>query len=225
VNASVELFSWVHGARYYVDVHRRAVGLVEPDHRPAGRRWLDVGCGRGLVARLAAERGFEVVGIDRDAAMVARAEAMHRRVPSLRFQTGELDDVRPHSASVVSAASLLCVLDDPTDGLIRLWNAVEPGGSLLVVETTPKMTARYALTHLPRLPAGRRTSLLLWAAARTAAVDPTAFDRLPAANRSTVPLLAGMVAATVIARPATEVPRVGGRSRARRESLPTGFQR
>lgn len=55
--------------------------------RPA--RLLDLGCGTGEHARFLAERGFEVVGVDRSPAMIE--QALEAPCPAgLRFVTGDL---------------------------------------------------------------------------------------------------------------------------------------
>ena len=49
-----------------------------------GDRILDVACGTGIVARIAADRvgagGFQFVGLDRDPAMLAVAERLHHDI-------------------------------------------------------------------------------------------------------------------------------------------------
>jgi SAM-dependent methyltransferase len=206
---SARLFSWIQGAAFYADLHAEAVhGLPFGD----GRTWLDVGTGPGLVARLASERGYRTLGIDRDPAMVSVARA-HAHSGVCRFEVGELGgrlDVgqlapgtaeRP-SADVVSAASLLFVLPNPREGLAQLWACVRPGGTLLIVETTEHMTPLRARAIAPELRPGRRSALALWARARSGrALDPALFDQLDASTRSVRPLLHGLVQAWTFEKP------------------------
>ncbi len=79
-----------------VDVHGEAA-LVESllaDRLTAGRRGrvLDAGCGTGRVAIELDRRGFDVVGADLDAAMLAEAR---RRAPHLRWHQVDLSDPGP----------------------------------------------------------------------------------------------------------------------------------
>lgn len=70
------------------DVHGEArfvAGLVPP-----GARVLDAGCGTGRVAARLAELGYEVVGVDVDAAMVDVARERH---PELTWQVADLADL------------------------------------------------------------------------------------------------------------------------------------
>jgi 2-polyprenyl-3-methyl-5-hydroxy-6-metoxy-1,4-benzoquinol methylase len=43
------------------DIHRAVVDALQPAH---GKRWLDVACGTGQLAELAAAAGADVVGVD-----------------------------------------------------------------------------------------------------------------------------------------------------------------
>src|SRR4051794_30778440 len=61
--------------------------LDEIDPRP-GTRLLDAGCGAGLFAALAAERGAAATGIDAAAGLIDHARAAH---PGVRFVVGDLE--------------------------------------------------------------------------------------------------------------------------------------
>lgn len=196
---SAAFFSWVQGARFYIDVHAEAVHLLS---RGENKTWLDIGCGPGLVARLAARRGYAAVGIDSDPKMIQRAKHLAGRGAYCRFEVGDLKNVGGHySADVVSAASLLFVVPDPAAALQQLWNCVRPGGTLLVIETTEAMTPRGALKAMNRISPGRRIALTLWAQARNGrAVDSRFVEALPATSGLRTPLLHGMVAAWTLTK-------------------------
>src|SRR5215831_6155701 len=86
-------------ASAYDDLYRDKDYLAECDliervfdtygERPI-RRVLDLGCGTGGHAVPLAERGYEVVGVDRAPDMVHRAEA---RGSSARFEVGDIANV------------------------------------------------------------------------------------------------------------------------------------
>ncbi|SIR76062.1 2-polyprenyl-3-methyl-5-hydroxy-6-metoxy-1,4-benzoquinol methylase [Sphaerotilus natans] len=170
---SAWFFAQVQAADFYRALHREAVALL-PAPSP-GARWLDVGCGPGLVARLAAERGYRVLGTDLDPAMVAQARRQARRAGSAAtFEAADLLADPPGGGAgprfeVVSAASLLVVLDDRAAGLRRLLARVAEGGTLLLVEPDASMTPQAAAALRARLgPAlGRGAWVLsLWARTR-----------------------------------------------------------
>jgi SAM-dependent methyltransferase len=75
-----------------------------------GRTVLDLGCGAGLFARAAVQRGARVTGIDADPAAVVRAAA---EVPEAAFAVGDAADPPPGPFDVVAAVQLLAHVPDP----------------------------------------------------------------------------------------------------------------
>lgn len=196
--SGVGLFTWLQEAEFYQRLHQEAVALLPPG---AGRQWLDVGCGPGLVARLAAARGYNTTGVDTDAHMIRAANRIAARKQSpATFSVGNVAELPAQSADVVSAASLLAVLDDKRQGLDMLWRCVRPGGALLIIEPTDQMTSANAGRLIANGLSGRHIhGLRLWAAARQGrTIDPELYNSLDAARLQTVPLLHGLVAAWVI---------------------------
>lgn len=63
--------------------------LAEVLEQVPSRRLLDLGCGTGEHARLLADRGFEVVGIDRSESMIAKARQAGEP-EGVRFVVGDL---------------------------------------------------------------------------------------------------------------------------------------
>jgi ubiquinone/menaquinone biosynthesis C-methylase UbiE len=123
-----------------------------------GLRVLDIGCGAGDVAMLAAELvgpSGSVVGLDRDAANVAWAS---RRVAeagfaNIRFQVGEFSDFadsRPFDALV--GRFILMYLPDPVVILRRLSEQLRSGAVIAFME--PDFTAMS--TVFPEMPLFRQ---------------------------------------------------------------------
>ena len=65
----------------------------------AGTTLLDLGCGPGLFARAAVDRGAVVTGVDVNPAVVAAAE---RAVPEGRFRVGDAEEPPPGPFDVVA---------------------------------------------------------------------------------------------------------------------------
>lgn len=82
-----------------------------------GTRVLDLGCGAGLFARAAADRGARVTGIDADPAAVARAAA---EVPEGSFAVGDARQPPPGPFEVVAAVQLLMHVADPVGVLTAM---------------------------------------------------------------------------------------------------------
>lgn len=106
----------------------------------AGARCLDAGCGPGVTMRLLAQRvgpTGQVHGVDSDAQLGRRAlatlhEAGHRQCA---FTPVDLDKDRPVPGApydLVYARLLLFHVSDRPGVLRRLWDAVAPGGHLVV---------------------------------------------------------------------------------------------
>jgi 2-polyprenyl-3-methyl-5-hydroxy-6-metoxy-1,4-benzoquinol methylase len=194
---SAPFFSWLSRADFYASAHAQAVALPE-----RGATWLDVGCGPGLVARLAAARGFSVRGVDASPQMVEAARAAGGPA---RFEVARLEEVTGH-ADVVSAASLLTVLPDRSEALGQLWRRVAPGGALLVIETTARM--RWHAT-LPHLHGSGALGLLLWGLVRQGRTAAPALDTFAPEGlqaRSFHPLLGGLLGAWQFTRRPLELP-------------------
>jgi SAM-dependent methyltransferase len=96
---------------------------------------LDAGCGTGRVAIELSRRGYDVVGIDLDEAMLAEARA---KAPDLAWLQGDLADPGLHLGGrtfdlVVMAGNVLIFVAPGTEGEV-IYNAagwLRPGGHLI----------------------------------------------------------------------------------------------
>ncbi|MFN7936048.1 MAG: methyltransferase domain-containing protein [Bryobacteraceae bacterium] len=117
-------------------VERDHRGLLEHLHQ--GQRVLDVGCGTGSItagiARLVAPGG-EVLGIDRDAALLAIARQNHGSQEGLRFEQCDVLEL-PASAAfdVVTASRVLQWSADPLKALRRMKAATTSLGLVVVLD-------------------------------------------------------------------------------------------
>ena len=87
---------------------------------------LDLGCGAGVFARAAADRGARVTGIDHDRSAVAAATAA---VPEGEFRVGDAHDPPPGPFDVVVAVQLLAHVANP---LVVLRAAAGAGAAVVV---------------------------------------------------------------------------------------------
>ena len=124
-----------------------------------GTRLLDVGCGSGLAAQMAAHRGAKVSGIDAAEALLAIAR---RRVPSGHFRAGALEHLPyPDGAfDVVTGFNAFQYAADPANALREARRVTGPAGQVLLMtwgepEGMPAASLVAALRPLlPRPPAG-----------------------------------------------------------------------
>jgi trans-aconitate methyltransferase len=119
-----------------------------------GARCLDAGCGPGETMRAMAERvgpSGHVLGLDADPAIGAMTQAMlhdagHRQCTFRAQNIIAAEPVPGAPFDLVYARLLLFHLPERADVLARLWDAVAPGGHLLVqdydirgVNTAPQL--------------------------------------------------------------------------------------
>ena len=112
-----------------------------PDFAPG--RALDVATGAGRFARLLADRGYEVVGVDVE---LARAEAH----PRIRYEAMDAEALAFAEASfdLVAIAWALHHLANPTRVLLEMKRVLKPGGTLLIVEPIRVWTGTNQDHHL-----------------------------------------------------------------------------
>ncbi|GAC1473343.1 MAG: class I SAM-dependent methyltransferase [Ktedonobacteraceae bacterium] len=97
-----------------------------------GIRLLDVGCGAGLVAQLAAELGAQVTGID---AAVALIEIARERVPDGDFRVGDMEELPFADASfdVVTGFNTFQQAANPVAALKEAKRVARGGGRVAMV--------------------------------------------------------------------------------------------
>ena len=102
----------------------------------ADDRVVDVGCGPGTAARVAARRGSRVTGVDPSETMLQVARAVTRRRTAVTWMRGgaEALPLPDASATVVWALATVHHWPDVGAALTEIHRVLSPGGQLLVVE-------------------------------------------------------------------------------------------
>lgn len=109
---------------YVADMGRELVAVASP---PPGARLLDVGSGRGAVARAALARGCAVTAVDASAGMVSRLGADHPEITAHQRDAGALG-FPDGSFDVLTAGFLVQVLTEPEVALAEFRRVLAPGG-------------------------------------------------------------------------------------------------
>jgi SAM-dependent methyltransferase len=109
----------------------RLLAILERLGPVAGRRVLDLGCGKGRFARSLIERGAEVVGLDLSARMLAEADGLLRVRGSARqlpFGRGSFD-------AVVAVEVFEHLAPESIDRVCgEVLRVLEPGGTFVVID-------------------------------------------------------------------------------------------
>jgi SAM-dependent methyltransferase len=96
-----------------------------------GTRLLDLGCGAGRLCRIAADRGAQVTGIDRDARQIQQAAAL---VPEAGFDVGDILAL-PYPAAqfdaVISVQSIMHVTN-PLTALREAARVARPAAPVVI---------------------------------------------------------------------------------------------
>lgn len=105
-------------------------GVTASDHV------VDIGCGPGNGARIAARRGAQVTGVDPSGSMLRVARAVTRGRPAITWAEGTAEalPVPDASATVVWALATVHHWRDVDAGLSEIHRVLVPGGRLLAVE-------------------------------------------------------------------------------------------
>jgi SAM-dependent methyltransferase len=106
-----------------------------------GAHFLDVACGSGQLALIAARDGLEVTGVDIARNLVERAqERAQAEGLSARFEEGDAEALPFEDASFDIVASLVGAMFAPRPHLVaqELLRVCSPGGTLAMVNWTPQ---------------------------------------------------------------------------------------
>jgi SAM-dependent methyltransferase len=119
------------------DVHARAVERLDPWPND---RWLDLACGTGPVAELAAARGARVTGIDLSPALIETArERAADRALDIDYRVGDCEslDVADDSFDVVTSTCGVMFAPDHAASARELARVTRRGGRIALASWTP----------------------------------------------------------------------------------------
>jgi ubiquinone/menaquinone biosynthesis C-methylase UbiE len=154
---SLDYFTRVQASAGWSRILESFARFVEPQ---PGMRTLDAGCGPGALVRHLARLGCQAAGVDSDPAMVAKARDLAAELEAspegggpwagtAEFHTGAVQDL-PFEADtfdLVTATNVLFLLDEPLAGLSELARVCRPGGTVAVLNPTPRLSQAAAEAH------------------------------------------------------------------------------
>jgi SAM-dependent methyltransferase len=119
------------------DIHARVIELLAPQ---LGIRWLDLACGTGAVAELAARAGASVTGVDLAPALIetARQRAQEQKF-EIDYRVGDCERLDLDDASYDRLSSTCGIMFAPDHAATahELARVVVPGGRIALANWTP----------------------------------------------------------------------------------------
>ena len=120
------------------DIHSLVIERLDPQ---PGDQWLDLACGTGAVAELAASRGATVTGIDLAPALIetAKQRADDQGV-DIDYQNGDCERLEVEEASFDKLSSTCGIMFSPDHEATarELRRVVKPGGRIALANWTPE---------------------------------------------------------------------------------------
>lgn len=119
------------------DIHERVIEQLAP--RP-GLRWLDLACGTGAVAELAAARGADVTGVDLSPALIETAsQRAAEQGLDIDYRVGDTEALDLDDASFDAVSSTLGIMFAPDHEAAarELARVTRPGGRICLASWTP----------------------------------------------------------------------------------------
>jgi ubiquinone/menaquinone biosynthesis C-methylase UbiE len=115
----------------------------------AGDHVVDIGCGPGTAARVAAGRGARVTGVDPSASMLRVARLVTRRNTGIRWAEGTAEalPVPDGTATVVWALATVHHWQDVSAGIAQAQRVLAPSGRFLAVERQSPPGATGVASH------------------------------------------------------------------------------
>jgi len=108
----------------------------------------DLGCGEGRIARLLAQRGAQVVGVDLSAALINTAQQIETATPlGIRYQVDDAQSLTAISDATfdgVVCALALMDIPDLAATLQAVWRILKPGGWFAFLITHPCFASPHA---------------------------------------------------------------------------------
>src|ERR687894_3158597 len=122
-----------------VDIHDLVVERLDPQ---PGERWLDLACGTGAMAELAARAGADVTGVDLAPVLIetAQANAADKGL-DIDYRVGDcerLEGVEDASFDVVSSTVGIMFAPDHEASARQLARVTKPGGRIGLANWTPE---------------------------------------------------------------------------------------
>jgi SAM-dependent methyltransferase len=145
------------------DIHERVIETLAPQ---PGIKWLDLACGTGAVAELAAARGADVTGLDLAPGLIETAsERAAEQGLEIDYRVGDAERLDLEDASYDAVSSTLGIMFTPDHEAAarELARVTRPGGRICLANWTPTggLAAMFKVMA-PFMPAPPPSSPFAW---------------------------------------------------------------
>jgi len=144
-----------------------AVALIRDAVEDGGKRWADLGAGRGTFTRALVEvlgPDAHVTAVDREAGYVADLQELAKTATNVSVVDGDYaQKIELPPLDGILLANTLHFVKDPGAVLARLVAHLEPGGRVVIVEYDRRAASRWVpypigIAELPKLAAAAKLS-------------------------------------------------------------------
>lgn len=168
----------MHNQRFYKTLQAQVIAPLGSHHKD--KIWADIGCSTGLLTRLAHQKGYRVNGYDINNFSLFIAKCLYWHKKEVVYKNEDFFQLST-KFDVVSATSLLSVIDNKKETLNTLINLLKDAQStLIIIEPTAQLSSknvRKLITNIKSF--WFYKGLLLWAKAReNKAIDDHIFENL-----------------------------------------------
>ena len=177
------IFLWLQNQYFYKNLQQNALDTIPTTSNTKSsykKTWADIGCSTGLITRLAEKKGYQVTGYDLSTFSLLVAKLLSLGKTQIAYKKENLFHIN-ETFTIISATSLLSVVEDKKEAIEKLISLLENKEStLVIIEPTEIMSIQNVQTHITDFKSWwYYKGLLLWAKAREGkAVDVEVFDDL-----------------------------------------------
>jgi 2-polyprenyl-3-methyl-5-hydroxy-6-metoxy-1,4-benzoquinol methylase len=189
---------WLHNQAFYRALQEEVVEFLPLTI--SGKTWVDIGCSTGLMPRLVRGLNYKAVGYDINGFSLMVANLLSFGFKNIEYKQENLYSI-DRKFDIVSATSLLSVVDNKEQSLDKLISLLKDDNStLIIIEPTKNLS----LKNVWKLINGLKSfwfykGLLLWAKAReNKHIDSDIFGRIKNIDITQKYYLSSMVCVTYI---------------------------
>ena len=191
---------WLQNQFFYRNLQEKVLQPIKASEKD--QEWADMGCSTGLITRLAQKLNYHVTGYDINGFSLFVAKVLSYPKKNISYQNKDFHTLNT-KFDIVSATSLLSVVDDKMQSLEKLISLLKDENStLIIIEPSEHMSRKNVWKHIDSIKTfWFYKGLLLWAKAREGKhIDNALFNSFKDLNIERKYYLHDMVCVTYIKR-------------------------